>query len=108
MSDTTTRERQVFDPDSMREALGRDLPNGLRALADAIEAKDIEGQLCSVKGTALFQHWRDTRMHIHVTLDLAAQAFRWSTPVEGEKVLLDQPPMLDLPTRPKGCDTLSE
>ena len=102
MSEPTTRERQVFDPDSIRAALEIDLPNGLRALADAIEAKEIDGQVNSVKANALTQHWRDTRMHIFVTLDVAAQAFRWSKPVEGKLVPLDQPPTLELPAqRPK-------
>ena len=99
MSEPITRERQVFDPDSIRDALELHLPEALRALADAIEAKDIDGQIISVKANAMSQHWRDTRMHLLVTLDIAAQAFRWSKPVEGALMPLDQRPTLELPSR---------
>ena len=32
-----------------------------------------------------------------VKLDVAAQAFRWSKPLEGKLVPLDEPPTLELP-----------
>jgi hypothetical protein len=97
MTNSANRERQVFDPDSIRTALEMDLPSGLRALADAIEAKEIDGAVTSVMGSALLQHWRDMRMHVYVTIDIAALAFRWSKPVDGEKIPLDHVPTIELP-----------
>ena len=87
------REIVTFDPDNIRIALERNLPEGLRALADAIEAKQIDGRLTSIQGNG-FVHWRDTRAHLKVVLDIAAEVFQWRG---GVKIPLDASPQIALP-----------
>lgn len=67
-------EIHTFDPSTIQTALDRDLPNGLRMLADALEAKQIDGWLISAQGRAgAGPH--DTRAHVLVKINLAAQVF---------------------------------
>jgi hypothetical protein len=86
-------EATVFDPEEIAVQLGRNLPHGLRMIADAVEAKQIDGRLLHCGGYGLSLGSRDTRAHILVKLDLAAEprVFRKVEPVpalgEGAKEL---------------------
>jgi hypothetical protein len=60
-----------FDPGSIEELGDRDLPACLRALADAIEKSQLDGKLISVRGNG-FTKLEDRRMHVTVSIDLAA------------------------------------
>lgn len=86
------RERHTFDPHSIQAALDRDLPGGLRAIADALEAGDICGKFISAMGHG-FTSCHDTRAHVLVKIDLAAEVFQYKS---GEKVALPAP-TLELP-----------
>lgn len=64
-----------FDPGSIQEMGDRDLPACLRALAVAIESKQIDGRLISVLGNG-FTKPEDRRMHVMVSIDLATEVRR--------------------------------
>lgn len=70
---SVTRELRTFDPDSIGEAMRASVPEALRALADAIDAGEIEARFISAKAHGLHDY-RDTRMHLDLRIDLAAHA----------------------------------
>ncbi len=89
------RELHTFDPDSIRIALARNLPEGLRALADAIESGAVDGRLLNCEGYG-FTKWNDTRAHVLATIDLAAPVWEWRG---GMRQALPEPPKIALPSR---------
>jgi hypothetical protein len=66
-----TREIVVFMPDEIQTALDRNLANGLRQLAAALEAGTIEGRCIDCKGHG-FASNNDPRAHLLLRIDLAA------------------------------------
>lgn len=58
-----------FDPGEIRTALDRNLAEGLRMLADAIERKHLDGRLIDAMGVAGGRN--DHRAHVLVQLDIA-------------------------------------
>lgn len=91
-------ERAAFDPDEIRAVCHTNLAAGLRAIADALDAGELTGTLYGVTGNG-FVSWRDTRAHVILSVDLAAEVFRWQA---GEKLPL--PPRRRLAT-PNGGTT---
>ena len=58
------------------EALAEtDLPGCLRAIADAMEAKSMDGSFRNLRANG-FTHWADRRTHVLLTIDLAAEVFK--------------------------------
>lgn len=62
----------LFDPDHMETEMRRDLPSGLRLLADAIEMGRMTGNVMSFVPAG----GRDDQIHIRVSLALAAPVFQ--------------------------------
>ncbi len=71
------KEITVFDPAELSVRLACDLAGGLRMIADALEAGQMEGRLLQCEGNGFLQtSWRDARAHVLVKLDLAAEVRR--------------------------------
>ncbi len=75
MSDQFSRTalRTVFDPGAMEAMFRKDVSLALRTLLDEVEAERVDCRLWRVMATGLHQHWSDTRAHVLVTLDVAAE-----------------------------------
>lgn len=67
----TRKETIVFMPDEIQTALDRNLASGLRQLADAIEAGQIDGKCIDCNGNG-FTGGNDLRAHLMLRIDLAA------------------------------------
>jgi hypothetical protein len=65
-------EIEYFDPESIDIALEQNAVAGLRALADAIESKQIDALTHSLQAIGFGQHWADKRAHMLFTLRIAA------------------------------------
>lgn len=77
-------ERAVFDPDEIRVLCQANLAVGLRVIADALDAGELAGTLYGVTGNG-FVSWQDTKAHVILKIDLAAEVFRWQA---GERLPL--------------------
>lgn len=63
----------IFTPDEIQAKLDRNLAAGLRELAAAIEAGQIDGKLIDCQGNGLWSaRSNDTRAHLMLRVDLAA------------------------------------
>jgi len=62
----------VFTPDEIQTAMDRNLPTGLRQLADAIEAGAIDGKCIDCAGNGFTGPKNDERAHVILRIDLAA------------------------------------
>ena len=87
------KEVATFDPDEIRNVCRQNLAQGLRAIADALDAGELEGKLLEVRGNG-FVSWRDTRAHVVVAIDLAAQVFEWR---DGQQIALPPRDPIALP-----------
>ncbi len=67
-----SRERMIFDPDSIEIALKLNPADALRALADAIDAGEIDVTVVSAVGHG-FSKRDDDRIHVLARIGLAAQ-----------------------------------
>lgn len=74
----------IFWPDYIRQAAEKDLPACLRELADAIEAKQVDGRFIALRGSG-FQHWTDKRAHVHLTIDIASEVRKEGSVAEKEQ-----------------------
>jgi hypothetical protein len=70
-----TRSVLTFDPDSIRSMAETDLPGCMRALADAMDASNLDGSFRSLRANG-FTHWADRRAHVLFTIDLASEVFK--------------------------------
>ena len=70
-------ERMIFDPDSIRVALQANLPEGLRMLATAIDLGEFDGKLLRAEPHGMTSR-NDPRAHILISLDIAAEVFRYA------------------------------
>ena len=61
---------RLFLPETISEALDTDLATGLRAVADALDSGQLDGKHLGTIAAAGGS--RDDRIHLRVTLDLAA------------------------------------
>lgn len=64
------REVSLFVPDTISDALRADLATGLRAIADALDARKLDGKFVSASAAAGGRH--DDRLHLRIVLDVAA------------------------------------
>ncbi len=65
---------RLFLPETISEALDTNLANGLRAIADALDGGPLDGKHLGAIAAAGRTH--DDRIHLRVTLDLAAPIVR--------------------------------
>jgi hypothetical protein len=66
-------ERAIFEPDEIAVQLGRSVSAGLRVIADAIDAGQMDARVLQCAANGLSADWRDTRAHVLVKLDLASE-----------------------------------
>ncbi len=66
-------ERWFFDPDELAKQLQVNMANALRTLADAVDSGQVDALLVGCNAHGLSRNWRDTRAHMLVKIDLAAQ-----------------------------------
>ena len=66
------RERQIFEPESITHALQANLVDGLRAIADAIERKEIDSHFIVCRPHGFTPMW-DDRMHLVIQFGVAAK-----------------------------------
>ena len=64
------RDTSLFLPDTISDALRDDLATGLRAIADALDARKLDGKFVSASAAAGGRH--DDRLHLRIALDVAA------------------------------------
>ncbi len=67
-------DASLFVPDTISEALRNDLATGLRAIANALDAHQLEGKLMSANAAAGGKY--DDRLHLRIALDIAAPVIR--------------------------------
>ena len=72
------RDTSLFVPDTISDALRNDLATGLRAIADALDARKLDGKFVSGSAAAGGQH--DHRLHLRVVLDVAAPIIQMIAP----------------------------
>lgn len=58
----------LFIPETISDALGANLATGLRALADALDARNLDGKFISASAGAGGRH--DNRLHLRIVLDV--------------------------------------
>jgi hypothetical protein len=66
-------EEWFFDPGEIESQLRKDVVGGLRMIATAIENGQMDAQVLQCAANGMNANWRDTRAHMLVTLDLAAE-----------------------------------
>jgi hypothetical protein len=80
------RDTSLFLPDTISDALRSDLATGLRAIADALDARKLDGKFVSASAAAGGRH--DDRLLLRIVLDVAAPIIQTIAP-EGSKLKLD-------------------
>lgn len=68
------RDTSLFIPDAISDALRTDLASGLRAIADAIDRRELEGRYISSNVGAGGRN--DERLHLRIVFDFAAPIVR--------------------------------
>ena len=63
-------DASLFVPDTISDALRSDLATGLRAIADALDADQLDGKFVSANAAAGGRY--DDRLHLRIVLDVAA------------------------------------
>ena len=71
-------DASLFVPDTISDALRVDLASGLRALADALDAQELDGTFVSASAAAGGRY--DNRLHLRILLDVAAPVIRRIAP----------------------------
>ena len=67
----------LFLPDTISDALRVNLASGLRALADAFDAHELDGEFLGSNAMAGGRY--DDRLHLRIVLDIAAPVVRMIT-----------------------------
>ena len=75
-----------FLPDTISDALLGDLATGLRAIADALDARKLDGKFVSASAAAGGRH--DDRLHLRIVLDVAAPIIQ-TIALDGSTLKLD-------------------
>ena len=78
----------LFIPETISDALRANLATGLRALADARDAQNLDGKLISASAAAGGRC--DDRLHLRIVLDVAAPIIQTIAPVGSTLKLNDQ------------------
>ena len=85
---------RLFLPETISDALDTNLANGLRAIADALDSGQLSGRHLGTIAAAGPRH--DERIHLRVSLDLAAEILQ----TDGEAVLEQRGELLFFPSPP--------
>jgi hypothetical protein len=80
------RDASLFLPDTISEALRGDLATGLRAIADALDARKLDGKFVSASAAAGWTTRRPTALRIVV--DVAAPIIQ-TIALDGSTLKLD-------------------
>ena len=80
------REVSLFVPDTISDTLRNDLATGLRAIADALDARKLDGKFVSASAAAGGRH--DDRLHLRIVLDVAAPIIQ-TIALDGSTLKLD-------------------
>ncbi len=80
------RDTFLFLPDTISDALRGDLATGLRAIADALDARKLDGKFVSASAAAGGRH--DDRLHLRIVLDVAAPIIQ-TIALDGSTLKLD-------------------
>lgn len=86
---------RLFLPDTISEALDTDLASGLRAIADALDGGHLDGRHLSTMAAAGGSH--DERIHLRVSLDLAAPIVQHEADEVAERGRLESERILPTP-----------
>lgn len=68
--EVTMHDASLFLPDTISDALRVNLASGLRALADAVNAQELDGRFIGASAAAGGRY--DDRLHLRIVLDVAA------------------------------------
>ena len=68
----------LFVPETISDSLRVNLASGLRALADALDAQELDGKFISASTAAGGRY--DDRLHLRILLDVAAPVIRMIAP----------------------------
>ena len=85
---------RLFLPETISDTLDSNLANGLRAIADALDSGQLSGRHLGTMAAAGPPH--DERIHLRVSLDLAAEILQ----TDEEPVLEQRGELLFFPTQP--------
>lgn len=77
----------LFIPETISDALHSDLATGLRAIADALDAQELDGRFISASAAAGGRY--DDRLHLRIVLDVAAPVVQSIKPVPSPLKLED-------------------
>jgi len=80
------RDTSLFLPDTISDALRDDLATGLRAIADALDVRKLDGKFVSASAAAGGRH--DDRLHLRIVLDVAAPIIQ-TIALDGSTLKLD-------------------
>ncbi len=80
------RDTSLFLPDTISDALRGDLATGLRAIADALDGRKLDGKFVSASAAAGGRH--DDRLHLRIVLDVAAPIIQ-TIALDGSTLKLD-------------------
>ncbi len=69
-SEVLMRDASLFVPETISDALRSDLATGLRAIADALDARKLDAKFISASPAAGGRY--DNRLHVRIVLDVAA------------------------------------
>jgi len=64
------RDASLFVPETISDALHTNLATGLRAIADALDARKLDAKFVSASPAAGGRH--DDRLHLRIVLEVAA------------------------------------
>jgi hypothetical protein len=70
----TMQNASLFLPDTIADSLRINLASGLRALADALDAEELDGEFLSANAMAGGRY--DDRLHLRIVVDIAAPVVR--------------------------------
>lgn len=76
----------LFLPDAISDSLRVNLANGLRALADSLDAQELDGKFIGASAAAGGRY--DNRLHLRIVVDVSAPVVRRIAP-EASTLKLD-------------------
>ncbi len=84
--EVTMHDASLFLPDTISDSLRVNLASGLRALADALEAQELDGKFVGASAAAGGRY--DNRLHLRIVVDVSAPIVR---------MIASEPSTLNLP-----------
>jgi len=91
--EVTMHDASLFLPDTICDSLRANLASGLRAIADALDAQELDGKFIGASAAAGGRY--DDRLHLRIVLDVAAPIIGMIAPeaftLKLEEVKTNQP-----------------